>query len=662
MFNKILIANRGEIACRVISTARRMGIKTVAVYSTADANALHVAMADEAVCIGGAAPKDSYLRGEVILREALRLGAQAIHPGYGFLSENEAFAQACADAGIKFIGPPPSAIQAMGLKAESKRLMAIAGVPLTPGYHGASQEPALLLAEAEKIGFPVLIKASAGGGGKGMKPAFSSAEFLPALASAKREAKHSFGDDAVLIEKYLTAPRHVEVQVFADRLGGCVYLFDRDCSVQRRHQKVIEEAPAPNLPETMRKAMGGAAVAAARAVHYEGAGTVEFIVEGGQFYFMEMNTRLQVEHPVTEMIVGVDLVEWQLRVASGEALPLAQHELRISGHAMEARVYAEDPANQFLPDVGELRTVRFPQHTRFNRESAVRVDAAICEGADLGEAISPYYDPMIAKLIVHADNREQAIARLAAGLAETDVLGIKTNIAFLSALLAVPDFAQLEQLDTGLIARNHEQLFAAKAPASVTALAVAAYLQWQSNSATSTHPWAARDGFGSSGQIPQQFVFTDDTGVHPVSIAPQSTGYLIDSNGQHVCAQFKGTADALQVTVNEQQFNARACQLDHTWHVRINGERTALTWLDPLALPTDSAVEQGHLTAPMPGSVIAVHVSKGEAVVKGQALIVMEAMKMEHTLSAPYTGVVSEIYCAVGEQVKAGVTLIAIEE
>ena len=445
MFKKILIANRGEIACRVAATAQRLGIQTVAVYSDADAQAKHVAACDEALHIGASAPKDSYLQWQRIIEAAQATGAQAIHPGYGFLSENEEFAQACADAGLVFIGPPASAIAAMGLKAESKRLMDKASVPLVPGYHGANQDAALLQAEADRIGYPVLIKASAGGGGKGMRAVDKAADFAEALASCKREAINSFGDDAVLIEKYVQRPRHIEIQVFADSLGNCVYLHERDCSVQRRHQKVLEEAPAPGLSEHLRKRMGEAAVAAAQAVGYVGAGTVEFIVEQAaydqpdamKFYFMEMNTRLQVEHPVTEAITGLDLVEWQLRVASGEPLPLAQEQIPMLGHAIEARICAENPDKQFLPATGTLQVYAKPPSTSF-AVGAVRID----DGVRQGDAISPFYDSMVAKLIVHGDTREQALARMQTALNETVIEGINTNIPLHRELMVDAKFMQ----------------------------------------------------------------------------------------------------------------------------------------------------------------------------------------------------------------------------
>src|SRR6478609_7114958 len=506
MFKKILIANRGEIACRVAATARRMSIKTVAVYSDADANAKHVAACDEAVHIGGSAPKESYLQWERIIAAAKATGAEAIHPGYGFLSENEAFADACAQAGLVFIGPPASAIQAMGLKAESKQLMEKAGVPLVPGYHGADQDPAQLRREADRIGYPVLIKASAGGGGKGMRAVEKPQDFAAALASCQREARNSFGDEAVLVEKYVTRPRHIEIQVFGDTQGNCVYLFERDCSVQRRHQKVLEEAPAPGMTAELRKQMGEAAVAAARAVKYVGAGTVEFIVEqrGGEmsFFFMEMNTRLQVEHPVTEAITGLDLVEWQLRVASGEPLPLAQHELRIHGHAIEARICAENPDNNFLPATGTLQVYRKPAASAFERAD-VRVDDGVREG----DVISPFYDSMIAKLIVHGDTREQALARLDDALAATHIVGLHTNVQFLRHVLKSRSFAQAD-LDTALIQREQDVLFHQDPVGLETAAAAAVASTLVGEQATEgADPFSRRDGWRLHGAATRRFRF-----------------------------------------------------------------------------------------------------------------------------------------------------------
>ncbi len=460
MFKKLLIANRGEIACRVMTTARRMGIRTVAVYSDADAGSRHVSMADEAVRLGPAAARDSYLRADLIVEAARATGADAVHPGYGFLSENEGFAQALAEAGITFVGPPAAAIRAMGSKIEAKRLMEAAQVPLVPGYHGGDQDPGFLHGRADGIGYPVLIKASAGGGGKGMRIVAKSAEFIDALASCKRESLASFGDDRVLIEKYVERPRHIEIQVFADTLGGAVYLFERDCSVQRRHQKVLEEAPAPGMTLERRRAMGEAAVAAARAVGYVGAGTVEFIADqGGGFYFMEMNTRLQVEHPVTEMITGHDLVEWQLRVAAGEPLPATQDALAIRGHAIEARIYAENPDGGFLPSTGRLLHLAQPKATEFGGQdltppAAVRIDSGVREG----DSITPHYDPMIAKLIAWGTDRAHALARMHAALADFHIVGVANNVDFLSRLVANPSFARAE-LDTGLIERERARLF-----------------------------------------------------------------------------------------------------------------------------------------------------------------------------------------------------------
>src|ERR1700761_5092311 len=497
MFNKILIANRGEIACRVAATCKRLGIASVAVYSDADADAKHVAACDEAVHIGGSTAAESYLRYERIIAAAFATGAQAVHPGYGFLSENEDFAQACEAAGIVFIGPPVEAIAAMGSKAAAKALMHAAAVPLGPGYHGDDQDAQLLHREADAIGYPVLLKASAGGGGKGMRVVERSEDFAAALLSCKREAASSFGNDRVLIEKYLTRPRHVEVQVFADRHGGAVYLFDRDCSVQRRHQKVLEEAPAPGLQPHVRRAMGEAAVAAARAVNYVGAGTVEFIMtEGGEFYFMEMNTRLQVEHPVTEMVTGLDLVEWQLRVAAGEPLPLAQDQLKIEGHAIEARIYAEHPARGFLPSTGTLKHLRMPEGVEFTigalaggPRAPVRIDSGVREG----DTITPFYDPMIAKLIVFGNTRAEALQRMSRALKACEVVGPHTNVEFLRRIVASDAFVSGD-LDTGLIERHRDALFAAsqKPFDAALALACAALLEREGNGEDSAAAGAGR--------------------------------------------------------------------------------------------------------------------------------------------------------------------------
>jgi 3-methylcrotonyl-CoA carboxylase alpha subunit len=480
MFDKILIANRGEIACRVARTARRMGVRSVAVYSDADAGALHVEACDEAYRLGPSSPRESYLRGDRIIDIALRCAAEAIHPGYGFLSENADFAAAVAAAGLTFIGPPPGAIRAMGSKSESKRIVGNAGIPIVPGYHAAGQDDALLISEADRIGYPVLIKASAGGGGKGMRIVERRDEFIAALASARREAKSAFGDDSMLLEKYLTEPRHIEIQVFADTHGECVHLFERDCSVQRRHQKVLEESPAPGMTRERRAEMGAAAVATAKAIGYVGAGTVEFIVDrSGAFHFMEMNTRLQVEHPVTELVTGLDLVEWQLRVAAGEPLPLAQDALELYGHAIEARIYAEDPSRDFLPSIGRIAHLRMPPAS-----AHVRIDS----GIRAGDEISQYYDPMIAKLVAWGEDRGEALRQLRAALAECQVAGVATNIAFLQRLVAHEAFAS-GHIDTGLIARYRQDLLPPPRPPSAEVLALAAVAEYLRMAGRVHLPW-----------------------------------------------------------------------------------------------------------------------------------------------------------------------------
>ncbi|QIL83276.1 acetyl/propionyl/methylcrotonyl-CoA carboxylase subunit alpha [Diaphorobacter sp. HDW4A] len=668
MFNKILIANRGEIACRVAATARRMGVKTVAVYSDADANAKHVASCDESVHIGGSAPKDSYLRWERIIEAAKATGAQAVHPGYGFLSENEEFAQACAKAGLVFIGPPPSAIQAMGLKAESKQLMEKAGVPLVPGYHGSDQDPALLQREADRIGYPVLIKASAGGGGKGMRAVDSAAGFADALASCKREAINSFGDDAVLIEKYVQRPRHIEIQVFGDTHGNYVYLFERDCSVQRRHQKVLEEAPAPGMTEAMRQQMGDAAVAAARAVNYVGAGTVEFIVEqreGGEmnFFFMEMNTRLQVEHPVTEAITGEDLVEWQLRVASGEKLPKQQGELKIIGHAIEARICAENPDNNFLPATGSLNVYRKPNCVSFSRGD-VRIDDGVREG----DAISPFYDSMIAKLIVHGDTREQALARLDAALAQTHIVGLNTNVQFLRLVARSPSFANAN-LDTALIPREEAVLFKQETVGIPLAVAaVVANVLLTETDAQTADPFSHRDGWRSLGVLQRPFDF--DYAGRPITaslsylVAGQYVLDIRDGEQQLATAplRFERREDGvLNLQLGDKRARSRVYMQGDTAHVFTPAGATRIDVVDPLAHAGDAHSEGGRLTAPMPGKVVSFAVKAGDKVTKGQALAVMEAMKMEHTIAAPADGVVVELLYAPGDQVTEGAELLKLQ-
>ncbi len=646
MFTKILIANRGEIACRVATTARRLGIKTVAVYSDADAGAKHVQACDEAIHLGPAAAKESYLVAEKILEAAKKTGAQAIHPGYGFLSENEDFAEACAKAGVTFIGPPASAISAMGLKAEAKMRMEKAKVPLVPGYHGVDQRPDSLHREADRIGYPVLIKASAGGGGKGMRQVEKSEDFLAALESCKREAKNAFSEDAVLIEKYLQKPRHIEVQVFADTHGECVYLFERDCSVQRRHQKVIEEAPAPGMTEERRRAMGEAAVAAAKAVGYVGAGTVEFISEGDHFFFMEMNTRLQVEHPVTEMITGFDLVEWQLRVASGEKLPVTQEQLKIRGHAFEARVYAENPEKGFLPSIGTLKHLRFPPHAAFDRSQNVRVDSGVRQG----DEITPFYDPMIAKLIVWGEDRAQALSRMSEALSQTQIVGLATNVAFLKRLADSKVFSSGD-VDTGLIARNHDALFPAeRAPAAeVLALGAAAVLSSE-ESAANSDPWSLRDGW----RLNQNYVRTLKLGGVDLSVTYAHDGFIV--NGSKLVISKNG--DDYVLRFGESEVRGTVVRDGETLQVFFNGTITSLVQFDPLAHAGAEDSHGGKLAAPMPGKIVALLAIKGAPVKKGAPLLVMEAMKMEHTITAPSDGTVSEFLFAPGDQVAEGAELL----
>ena len=665
MFTKILIANRGEIACRVAATAKRLGVKTVAVYSDADAGAKHVAVCDEAVHIGGSAPKESYLRWDRIIEAAKATGAQAIHPGYGFLSENEEFAQACADAGLVFIGPPHSAIKDMGLKAESKQLMEKAGVPLVPGYHGANQDRALLQAEADRIGYPVLIKASAGGGGKGMRAVDKTEDFAAALDSCKREAINSFGDDAVLIEKYVQRPRHIEIQVFGDTLGNYVYLFERDCSVQRRHQKVLEEAPAPGLSPEMRAQMGLAAVSAARAVNYVGAGTVEFIVEqradgSMNFFFMEMNTRLQVEHPVTEAITGQDLVEWQLRVASGEPLPLQQDELRITGHAIEARICAENPDNNFLPATGALNVYGLPECVTFER-GTVRVDSGVRQG----DAISPFYDSMVAKLIVHGDTREQALARLDEALAQTHIVGLATNVQFLRRVARTDSFAQAK-LDTALIPREQAVLFHQE-PVGLPLAAAAAVAQTLLNERASegVDPFSRRDGFHTHGVVQRRFEF-EFGDEHAKALLTYERGgslHLAVGEGDAAVAGplvFNAVAQGIELQFAGQRTRAAVYAQGEVDHVFTPLGATQITAIDLLAHSGETAAEGGRLTAPMPGKVVSFAVKAGDAVTKGQPLAVMEAMKMEHTIAAPADGVVQELLYAPGDQVTEGAELLKL--
>jgi len=650
VFAKILIANRGEIACRVARTARRLGIRTAAVYADADRHALHVKRADEARRI------ESYLDIEAVLAAARDSGAEAIHPGYGFLSENEDFAAACRKGGLVFIGPSAEAIAAMGDKAAAKRLMEKAGVPLVPGYHGEVQDLKTLQKEAARIGFPVLIKPSAGGGGKGMRVVRDRKDFADELAASQRESKSAFGDDRVLIERYLERPRHIEMQVFGDTHGNVVHLFERDCSVQRRHQKILEEAPAPSF--TQRKEMGEAAVAAAKAIGYASAGTVEFIAEqDGRFYFMEMNTRLQVEHPVTEMITGLDLVEWQLRVAAGEPLPVVPG---VKGHAIEARIYAEDPSRDFLPATGRIVHLGFPRENEH-----VRVDTGIEAGAE----ITPWYDPMIAKLIVHGADRPAALARLRRALAEVEIAGVATNVAFLRRVAASRAFAAAE-LDTGLIERNRPELFLRK-ELSHEILAVAAFAELaeeeraareRAASSGDLHsPWHRVDGWRLNQDSHHDFTFKEGEAAHRARIQFLEGGLRIAVDGHsHALAGERLADGRLLVRLDGRAFKARAVRAGHDWHVFCEGDERRLSLQEELA-GHDEDTRAGSLAAPMPGKVIKVMIAAGAKVSRGQALLILEAMKMEHTITAPADGVVKEVHYAAGEQVPEGAELITLD-
>jgi 3-methylcrotonyl-CoA carboxylase alpha subunit len=668
MFKKILIANRGEIACRVIKTARRLGVRTVAVYSEADAGARHVDLADEAYCIGPAAARDSYLRGDNILEAAKLSGAEAVHPGYGFLSENADFAEACGRAGLVFIGPPPAAIRAMGSKSAAKNIMGKAGVPLVPGYHGDDQDPALLQDEADRIGYPVLIKASAGGGGKGMRIVEKAADFAAALASCQRESKASFGDERVLLERYLARPRHIEIQVFADTQGEALYLFERDCSVQRRHQKVLEEAPAPGMSQARRNSMGDAAVAAAKAIGYVGAGTVEFIAEpadgnsAGTFYFMEMNTRLQVEHPVTEMITGLDLVEWQLRVACGEPLPRSQDELAISGHALEARIYAEDPAKNFLPSTGRITHLAAPAESRH-----VRIDT----GVRAGDAITPFYDPMIAKLIVWDLDRPAALARMRAALEQFQVVGVTTNTEFLARLVGCDAFASAD-LDTGLIERNREVLMGAPPVAGDEVLALAALAELLSierrageraaGSGDPCSPWGSCDGWRLNQDNHHILVFRQGEHEQAVTAHYRQGRYELELSGGRLSLTGAWQPDgSLTAKLADRVLRANVVQSGQMLDLFFRGTRYRLELRDPALHEIETEAHGGTLAAPMPGKIIAVLTAIGAKVTKGTPLIILEAMKMEHTIIAPAAGTVKAIHYKVGEQVADGAELLGLE-
>ncbi|MFN7009157.1 MAG: biotin carboxylase N-terminal domain-containing protein [Allorhizobium sp.] len=661
MFAKILVANRGEIACRIIRTARRMGVETVAVFSEADRDAPHVALADEAYAIGPAQARQSYLDGSRIIAAALSSGAEAIHPGYGFLSENADFAEACVKAGLVFIGPPASAIRAMGGKSAAKALMEKAGVPLVPGYHGDDQSLERLTAEADRIGYPVLIKASAGGGGKGMRIVERPGDLAAALAGASREALASFGDAQLLIEKYLVRPRHVEVQVFADNHGHCHTLFERDCSIQRRHQKVIEEAPAPGLDATLRRRMSEAAVACARAIDYSGAGTVEFLLDArGDFYFMEMNTRLQVEHPVTEFITGLDLVEWQLRVASGEPLPGHWSTLHANGHAIEARLYAEDPAQDFLPSVGTIGHLVLPE-----TDAHLRIDSGIAAG----DTISVHYDPMIAKLIVWDRDRASAVRRLQRALAATAISGVTSNVSFLARLSHLPDFAEA-RLDTGLIARNEALLLNPPAiDGEVVAMAALALLLERKAAAQTASlatadpysPWNGTTGFRLNAPPLETLRLKIAARALTIGVLHHADRFEVTNDGETSTVEGTlGTDGTLKTMIAGRKRTGFFFRKGHGFDLFVAGEQYMVEPQDLAAADAPEALGGG-LLSPMPGLVRAIPVKVGDRVAAGQPLVVMEAMKMEHTLRAPAAGLVRSLNCEEGVLVEAGIPLVDFE-
>jgi 3-methylcrotonyl-CoA carboxylase alpha subunit len=664
LFTKILIANRGEIACRVIRTCKRLGIRTVAVYSEADARAQHVTLADEAVAIGPAPARESYLVAERIIAAAKATGAEAIHPGYGFLSENGEFAQAVADAGLVFIGPPPSAIHAMGSKSAAKALMVAANVPVVPGYHGEDQSLATFEKEAARIGYPVLIKASAGGGGKGMRVVAEPSELASQIEGAKREALKAFGDDHVLIEKYLQRPRHIEVQVFGDTHGQIVYLFERDCSVQRRHQKVFEEAPGPRVTPEMRERLGKTACEAARAIGYTNAGTIEFIADqDGQFFFMEMNTRLQVEHPVTEMVTGQDLVEWQLRVAAGERLPLRQDDLKLNGSAIEVRVYAEDPSKDFLPAVGRISHLGWPV-----ANPHLRVET----GVRSGDEISIHYDPMIAKLVVWGEDRATALRRLAQALRDTHIAGLVNNTAFLLRVAEHPEFVAGD-FDTGFIGRNRAALIP-ETVASPRALAFAAFAtlahrkQALHRAALRTaephSPWANLGPFRLNAASTETMQFKAGETTHTVTVTtPRAGSLVVAAGGETFTGAGTLTGDgALKVTLTTGTELVRVVFDGPLLTLFDRGETLRLEHIDPLAIgDADHAGEGGNLTAPMPGKVIRVMIGPGTAVKRGTPLLILEAMKMEHTITAPVDGTLEAVHFAEGDLVKEGETLAELK-
>ncbi len=655
MFRSLLIANRGEIACRVIGTARRLGIATIAIYSEADANSRHVRIADRALPIGPAPAAESYLAIDKITAAARTSGAEAIHPGYGFLAENADFAEACAGAGIVFVGPPPGAIRAMGDKAAAKRRMEAAGIPLIPGYHGADQEPARLAREAARIGFPVLIKPSAGGGGKGMRTVAAAADFADAMEAARREARAAFGDATLLVEKHLSRARHVEVQVFADTHGNCIHLLTRDCSAQRRHQKVIEEAPAPGLSPGLARAMGEAAVAAAREVGYVGAGTVEFLVEGDAFYFMEMNTRLQVEHPVTEAITGLDLVEWQLRVAAGERLPLRQNEVRAEGHAVEARIYAEDAERGFLPAAGRLLRLAWP---------AVPLNLRIDSGVEEGDRVSSHYDPLLAKLIVWDRDRAVAVRCLAEALDTCEMAGVANNLAFLARVLRHPQFAA-GPVDTGFVARHIGELApeAALADDATLALAVLAAIFERAPAIDApASPWSIPDGWQANGGAHANIRLRDGARSVPIAIHFARDGYRLGLPGGESFVRGRRVDSAhIEAEIDGSSLTAMAVrEADAIWlHSPRGAFRLRLD--DPLASEAMQGDGPGRLTAPMPGVVIAAPAVEGARVERGAPLVILEAMKMEHVIRAPSPGKVTRVCFRAGDRVREGDRLVLFE-
>ncbi len=654
MFEKILIANRGEIACRIIKTARRMGIGSVAVYSSADVGALHVHLADEAVEIGPAPARDSYLRSDRIVEAARATHTDAIHPGYGFLAENAAFAQACVDAGLVFIGPPAAAIERMGSKSAAKAIMNDAGVPVVPGYFGADQADATLEHEAAKVGYPVLIKASAGGGGKGMRVVEKAEDFRAALDSARREAASAFGDERMLLEKYLLTPRHIEIQVFCDAHGGSVSMFERDCSVQRRHQKVLEEAPAPGLSAERRQAMGAAAVAAAQAVGYRNAGTVEFIVDSNDdFYFMEMNTRLQVEHAVTELVTGQDLVEWQIRIAAGEPLPCQQQELELHGHAIEVRLYAEDPTRDFLPATGQIAHLRFPAG-----DNLVRIDT----GVRSGDEVSVHYDPLLAKVIAWGPDRRQALTRLRGALRATELVGVTTNREFLLELVGHAEM-RAGGVDTEFISRHIDSLIVPAAIPDDTVLAIATLSvvaeRGRTNAANAMKsedpysPWDDATIWRMNGEGFSLVEFQIAGERVPVTVRTTAGGYRLTLPGGEQSASVSASDGNLTVLLSGQRLQPQIVGEDRQLVVILNGTNYPLSLFDPAAKHADAELATGRLTAPMPGTVVKVLVEPGSHVVKGAALMVLEAMKMEHTITAPGNGIVSAIHFKEGDLVSS---------